>query len=318
MRFTQTFLVAVLVSTMTLAGCFTAAPESTVKTAPLKIGYIPIVDCLPLYVANEKGFLGKQGITAELVPLQGGPRIIEALMSKSVDVGYANVASFIIARSKGIPIVGATGGPVETEDRKAHALLVAESSSIRTPKDLTGKTIAVNALRNIEHVILRRYLEGNGVNIDTVKVVEAPLPQMEGALKNGSVDAVMTAEPFVTLPVNRKVARVLGHPYTDTRPRTVVANYNVRQEWLGQNAETVRRFAAALAEANAFIAKNDSEARQILLKYTQIPQEVVGQVVLPESLDNFQAADLQFWIDELARQGVIEKDFPAESVLSQQ
>lgn len=271
-----------------------------------------------MYVANEKGFFAKQGLSAELVPLQGGPRVIEALTSKSVDFGYSNVVSVIIAHSKGIPIVGVTGGPVETEARKAHALLVLESSTIRTPKDLAGKTIAVNALRNIEYVVLRQYLEKNGVDFNSVKVVEAPFPQMEGVLKNGSVDAVMVVEPFITLAVSHKTARILGHPYTDVRPRNIIANYIVRQDWLDQNAETARKFSAALAEANDFIVKNDAESRQILLKYAQIPQEIVGQVVLPESLNRFDTADLQSWVDELARQGIIEKTFPAENVLKQQ
>jgi NitT/TauT family transport system substrate-binding protein len=318
MKFQRLLLVAWLTIAITLTGCFTSSPVKQNNTTAIKIGYIPIVDCLPLYVANDKGFFTKQGLTAELVPLQGGPRVIEALTSKGVDFGYSNVVSVIVAHSKGIPIVGVTGGPIETETRQAHALMVSESSTIKTPKDLAGKTVAINALRGLEHVVLRGYLQKNGVDPDSVKIVEAPVPQMEGALKNGSVDAIQPAEPFITLALSHKTARILGHPHTEMRPRIIIANYNVRQDWLDQNAETVRKFAAALAEANAFIAKNDAEARQILLKYTQIPQDVIGQVVLPESVDRFDVADLQFWVDELARQGIIEKTFPAENVLKQQ
>jgi NitT/TauT family transport system substrate-binding protein len=318
MKAQRLMLAVLLVTAMILTGC-TGAPNGKQGGATaVKVGYIPIVDCLPLYVAKDKGMFDKQGLSAELVPLQGGPRIIEALTSKSVDFGYSNVVSVIVARSKGVPIVGVTGGPVETTSRQAHALMVAESSPIKSPKDLEGKTVAINSLRGLEQVVLRQYLEKNGVNPDSVKVVEAPVPQMEGVLKNGSVDAIQPAEPFVTLALSHKTARVLGHPHTEVRPRNIIANYNVRQDWLGQNAETVRKFAAALAEASDFIAKNDAEARQILLKYTQIPQEVVGQVVLPESMNRFDEADLQFWVDELARQGIIEKSFPASEVLKQQ
>lgn len=316
---TQRLLLVILLSTtITLTGCFNGNQVKQDTATAIKIGYIPIVDCLPLYVANDKGFFAKQGLAATLVPLQGGPRIIEALTSKSVDFGYSNVVSVIVAHSKGIPIVGVSGGPIETDSRHAHALMVSESSPIKTPKDLAGKTIAINALRGLEHVVLREYLQKNGVNADSVKIVEAPVPQMEGALKNGSVDAIQPAEPFVTLALSHKTARILGHPHTEVRPRIIIANYNVRQDWLDQNVETARKFAAALAEANDFIAKNDAEARQILLKYAQIPQDVIGQVVLPESVNRFDQADVQFWIDELVKQGIIDKTFPAENVLKQQ
>jgi NitT/TauT family transport system substrate-binding protein len=132
------------------------------------------------------------------------------------------------------------------------------------------------------------------------------------------VDAIQPAEPFITLALSHKTARILGRPHTEVRSRNIIANYNVRLDWLEQNPEVVRKFAAVLAEANDFIAKNDAEARQILLKYTQIPPEVVGQVVLPESVNRFDEADLQFWVDELAKQGIIEKSFPASDVLKQQ
>jgi NitT/TauT family transport system substrate-binding protein len=216
-----------------------------------------------------------------------------------------------------MPIVGITGGPVETDARKTHALLVLASSPITEPKALTGKTVAVNALRNIEHVMLRQYLEKNGIPVDSVKVVEAPFPQMEGVLKNGSVDAVMAIEPFITLAQNNKTVRVLGYPYTDVRTRSIVSAYDVRSDWLTQNADTARKFAAAIAEATDFINNNGTEARQILLKYTKIPQEVADKVVITEFQGKADAAELQVWIDELARQGIIEKAFPAQDAFKQ-
>jgi NitT/TauT family transport system substrate-binding protein len=318
MRLLKSLIAITLVTLTMLSGCKPSGPSSSSGPTTVKVGYIPIVDCLPLYVAKDKGFLDKQGLSAELMPLQGGPRIIEALTSKSIDIGYSNMVSNIVAHSKGIPMVGVAGGPVETESRQVHALLVSDSSPIRGPGDLAGKTIAVNALRNIEHVVLRQYLEKNGVDINGVKIVEAPFPQMEGLLKNGSADAVMAVEPFITLAVAHKSARVLARPYTEVRSRNIVANYNVRREWFDQNAETARKFAAALAEANAFISSNEAEARQILVKYTQIPQEVIGAVVLPQSLDKFDESDVQVWVDELAKQGLIEKAFPAGEILRQQ
>jgi NitT/TauT family transport system substrate-binding protein len=310
------FLTIVLSLAILLSGC---GPNDSNPAGPvnLKVGYVPIADCLQLYVAQDKNMFTKQGLSVELLPLQSGPKIIEALASKSVDVGISNVVSTVIGHSKGVPIVGITGGPVETEGRKTHALLVLETSPITQAKALAGKTVAVNALRNIEHVMLRQYLEKNGVPVDSVKVVEAPFPQMEGVLKNGSVDAVMAIEPFITLAQNNKTVRVLGYPYTDVRPRSIVSLYDVRSDWLTQNPDTARKFAAAISEATEFINNNGSESRQILLKYTKIPQEVADKVVITEFQGKADPADLQIWIDELARQGIIEKAFPAQEAFKQ-
>jgi NitT/TauT family transport system substrate-binding protein len=295
-------------------GCY----NKEVKSNSIKIGYIPIADCLQLYVAQEKGFFTKHGLSAELVPLQGGPIIIEALVSKNVDVGFSNVVSLLIGRSKGVPIVGITGGPLETESRKTHALMVLDSSQISHPKDLSGKTIAVNALRNIEHVALMQFLEKTGVPAENVKVVEAPFPQMEGILKNKSVDVIMTIEPYISLASNNKTAHTLAYPYTEVRPRSVVSTYNVRSDWLTQNREVAKKLALAIAEATEFISNNDSEARQILLKYTNVPQEVADKIVIPEFQASFMPEDLQPWINELVKQGIIDKSFDSQEVFKQQ
>jgi NitT/TauT family transport system substrate-binding protein len=317
MKMTKPLVTIILSITLLLSGCFRQGSSKQGGTVNLKVGYVPIADCLQLYVANDKGLFTKQGLSVELLPLQSGPKIIEALSSKSVDVGISNVVSTIIGHSKGLPIVGITGGPVETEGHKTHALLVLESSPITNPKNLEGKTVAVNALRNSEHVMLRQYLEKNGVSVDSVKVVEAPFPQMEGVLKNGSVDAVMAIEPYITLAQNNKSVRVLGYPYTDVNPRSIVSIYDVRSDWLEQNPDTARKFAAAIAEATDFINNNGNEARQILLKYTKIPQEVADKVVITEFQARSQPGDLQHWIDELARQGIIDKPFQAQEAFRQ-
>ncbi len=300
-----------------IAGCprKSAAPGGP---ANIKVAYLPIADCLQLYVAVDRGYLAKEGLKAEIVPLQSGPKVIEALLSKSADVGISNVVSTIIAHSKGVPVVAFTGGPVEAATHRTHALLVPATSSTKRPQDLVGKTVAVNALRNIEHVMLREYLEKNGLQPDSVKVVEAPFPQMEGILKSGSVDAIMAIEPFVTLAESHKTVRVLGHPYTDVHPKRIVSIYDVRSDWLAEHPDQARKFSAAMADATDYIQKDSAGTRAILLKYTKIPAEISSQVSIPEFQARFEPQDVQAWIDELARQGIIPAAFPASEVYKPQ
>ncbi len=315
------FIHVLIISGIFLFGCG-APPSQNSNTSPpvasIRVGYIPIVDCLPLYVAQDKGIFAKHGLTAELTPLQGGPRVIEALSAGSIDVGYANLVSTILANSKGIGILAIAGGPIEADGRQAHALLIPKKSPINNPQELAGKTIAVNALRNIEHVALVQYLEKNGVNTNDIKYVETPFPQMEGLLQGGQVDAAMVVEPFISVGLTHDSVRVLGHPYSDVRPRNAVANYVVTSAWSEKNREVSNRFRQALSEANEFIRNNDGEARQILAKYTQILPEVLPKVVIPEFVDMFTRDDLQAWIDELVEQQVLEKRVSPESLFAAQ
>src|SRR4051812_16744636 len=78
------------------------------QTTTLRIGYVPIADNLQLYVGIKKGFYAAEGLQISTQALSSGPQVIEALSAATnrIDVGFSNVVSMLLARSRGIPIVG--------------------------------------------------------------------------------------------------------------------------------------------------------------------------------------------------------------------
>jgi NitT/TauT family transport system substrate-binding protein len=300
---TRTARYIALALVIALAGaCNRQAPAPEVI---LRVGYVPIADCLPLYVALERGLFTSRGLKVEVTQLQSGQRIIEAMGAGELEVGISNVVSTVTAHARGIPVVSFTGGAMETPERTTRGLMVLADSPIKTPADLVGKRVAVNGLRNIEHVKLRQYLELHKVPIDKVEVVEAPFPQMEGVLRNGSVAAAMANEPFLAIALKHGSVRILGRPYTETSPRTFVSSYVAMRPWLDGNTDAARKFAQAIAEATAFVNANPDESRKIVLKYIRVPEEVSADFVLPYFEPTFDATALAPMVGELARQAII-------------
>jgi NitT/TauT family transport system substrate-binding protein len=299
-----------LVLLMIISSFRCAAPPPTPPSEPprprIKIGYVPIADCLPLYIGVDKGIFTKHGLDIEIMALQSGQRIIEALIAGELQAGIANVVSTMTAHARGVPLVSITGGAMEVPDHLTRALLVPAGSSIKNAAQLAGKTIAVNGLRNIEHVKLRQYLELHKVDVDKVKVVEAPFPQMEGVLMNKSVDGAMAIEPFLSLAVKHGTVRIIGRPYVETSDRTHVSSYVVLKSWLDTNDQAARAFANAIGEATAYIGEHAAESRQIVIKYTKLPEEVANEVQLPLFEPRFNGSELQPMADELVRQGVLQ------------
>lgn len=294
----------VLFAVIVGAGCSQNAPPPASQVT-LRVGYVPIADCLPLYVGIERGLFAAQGLRIDLTQLQSGQRIIEAMAAGELEIGISNVVSTITAHTRNVPVVSFTGGATESPERATRALIVSTDSKIKTPADLVGQRVAVNGLRNIEHVKLRQYLELNHVPIDKVEVVEAPFPQMEGVIRNGSVAAAMANEPFISIALKHGSARVLGRPYTETSPLTFVSSYIAMRPWLDAHTDAARRYASVIAEATAFVNANPEESRKIVLKYIKVPEEVAGEFVLPAFAPTFDAAALAPFVEELARQGII-------------
>ena len=120
----------------------------------------------------------------------------------------------MIARTQGIPLTLVAASEVEgtsTADNWQN-ILVKGSSSIRTPADLAGKTIAVNALKGVGEVVIKAALKKVGVDPNSIKLLALPFPSMRSALNNGQVDAIWTPEPFLSQALNLDGARIVMAP----------------------------------------------------------------------------------------------------------
>ena len=132
-----------------------------------------------------------------------------------------------IARTQGIALTAVAASEVEgtNETDNWQNILVKGSSSIRTPADLAGKTVAVNALKGVGEVMIKAALKKVGVDPESVRLLALPFPAMRSALQNGQVDAIWTPEPFLSQVLERRRADRDG---AGARARPLLADRRLR------------------------------------------------------------------------------------------
>src|SRR6266496_6345221 len=156
-----------------------------------KLGYMKIVDNAAMFVAMEKGFFKAEGLDLETLPLAGGAPIINGVTSGDLQFGWSNVISLYQAHVEGFDFKLIAGGATNVKAKnETHASQVGKSSAIKTAKDLEGKTVAVNTLNNIVHLMAMAWIDKNGGSSAKVKFVEVPFPQMKATLSEGKIDAI--------------------------------------------------------------------------------------------------------------------------------
>lgn len=293
---------------------------TSARAEGLRIGYIPIADCLQLYVAEELGYFKEQGLVVEKTPLNGGSLIAMAVEGGELDVGWSNTASLAMAEDRRFDFAILSPGAFEqSPDRREHSLLVAKHSPIRTVADLKGKTVGINALGNINEIAVAALAAQSGLGPKQVRLVEIPFPQMEAALTSGHVDAVLTLEPFVTLSRSRGATRVLEP--AALKPfgaRMLIAAWFAKRSWLSRHKAAAAGFTQAMLKASAYIEKNPAQAREILTRHTKLSRELAQQITLPLFAQQIEDSDVQGLIDHAARFGYIKKAFPAQRLNVQQ
>jgi NitT/TauT family transport system substrate-binding protein len=183
---------------------------------------------------------------------------------------------------------------------------VAGDSDIRSPKDLEGKTLAVNTLKNVAELTAKASLEKQGVDVDTIKLTEVDFPDMNAALTQGRVDAAFQIEPFVSLGV-KEGARIIDRPYVGTKPGLQIGCYFTSEQYLAENEDVVQSFREGVAETADAIAKDPAAFRKFLPEASEIPPPAAQKAILPEWKAKSDQGSLDLTAELMQRYGVTEE-----------
>ena len=168
-------LLAVVVAFGATAASAPARPQATVT---ITVNTLPIANALPMDLGIKKGFFAEQGIEINKRTLQSGNDVVLALQNSNGEIGYLGWVPMFIARTQGIALTAVAASEVEgtSEADNWQNILVKGSSSIRTPADLAGKTVAVNALKGVGEVMIKAALKKVGVDPNSVQAARAAVP----------------------------------------------------------------------------------------------------------------------------------------------
>ncbi len=247
------------------------------------VGIIPIVDVAPIYLGKQKGFFKQQKIDLTLVPGSGGAVAVPGVVSGQFKFAFANVTSLLVANDKGLNLKVVTNGVASTgkEGKDFGAVVVPKGSPIKSAKDLAGKTVAVNNLKNIGDTSVRASVRKAGGDPSKLKFVELAFPDMPPAIQGKKVDAAWVVEPFLSQ-ARGQGAKVVAWNLVDTAPDLTVATYFTKADVVEKEADLTKRFKAAMDESLQYAEGHPDEVRSILLTYTKIPKDVAQKITLPK------------------------------------
>jgi NitT/TauT family transport system substrate-binding protein len=225
----------------------------------------------------------------------------------------------LIASSKGLPIQIISQGVLagKTEEDAWATLLVPENGPVQDPKDLEGKTIAVNTLKNICEVTIKASLEKEGVDVNSLKFVEVPFPDMVGALKSKRVPAACVVEPFVSQGLADGM-KGINPFYVNTAPDLTVATYFSSKEYIEKNPDVVNRFVRAMNKSLEYAQTHPDEVRDVLTEYTEIPAAAAQQIKLPVWRADLNRPTIEQLNTLSKKYGLIEDEANLDELIRQQ
>jgi len=255
---------------LTLFGGLASSAQSRALVS-ITVDTLPIANALPMDLGIKQGFFASQGIEINKKTLQSGNDIVLALANNNGEVGYLGWVPMMIASTSGIPLSAVAASEVEGTSVADNwqNILVKGNSSIQTPADLAGKTIAVNALKGVGEVVIKAALKKRGVNPDSVHLLAMPFPTMRTALRNGQVDAIWVPEPFLTQALNLDGARIVMAPGPVLGKFWPNGGYAALTSWTKKNPGLFRKFRTAINRSLLYAQSHPDEIRALLPAGTQ-------------------------------------------------
>jgi len=283
-------------------------PSTPGKPDDVNVGVIAILDVAPIYLGKQQGLFAKHNINLTLTTAQGGAAIVPAVVSGQYQFGFSNTVSLLLAAQNGVPVKVVCNGNNSTgvPDADFAGLFVKAGSPIKSPKDLVGKTVAANTLKNIVEISVRDSVKKDGGDPAGVKFAELAFPDQLPALQKGSVDAIFVVEPFQAAAVAAG-ARKIASSYVDAAPNLTVAMYFTSKQLQTSNADLVARFTAAMKESLAYADSHSDEVRTVLGTYTKIPEADRGKLTLPKWPSDIDRASVQALAEQAQSFGLLNK-----------
>jgi len=279
----------------TLAAALPARAQAATR---IVFGYTAVTDFASVFVAQEEGYFKKRNLDVELKFIPLNSTIPSALQSDSLQIGGPTPSVFLQAIDGGLDLVLVSGGGVTSKTVTGFGLVARAGSGIRTAQDCVGKKIGVPGLGAFLHVTFRAWLKDQHVDYRKVNFVEAAFPQHGDLLRGGSVDAVVSADPFMSR-ITESGAGYVASYYSTFLPEgnhTIV--HAAKREWVAKNPDAARAFREAVQEAGAFMQqpKNDAKVRASIGKYIKLPPEVLAKAQISPPGPLVSDKQLAYWV----------------------
>jgi NitT/TauT family transport system substrate-binding protein len=308
----RTLLTAALLGVAAVVGA--SLPGSAQQLATLKIATTPVDIGAEVFYAQDKGFLKNNGLDSQIQVISNGAAITAAVISGAIDIAQSNIASLASAHEAGLDVVIIAPAGQYSSKVPTTALIVSKNSPIKTAKDLNGKTIAGNGLKNITQVGAFAWMDKNGGDTSTAKFVEMPFPDMPGALAAGRIDAAVIAEPELSAALSKGEVRVLANCYDAIAKDFMIGAWFTTGTWAKAHPDLVKRFSKAMSQTADWANKNQSSSAELLTKYTKI--EVTPGMKRAVYADKLTPTLVQPLIDGAAKYGITKKTFPANDIIA--
>jgi putative hydroxymethylpyrimidine transport system substrate-binding protein len=239
------------------------ASSSKLQKVSLMLDWYPNAVHSFLYTAEEKGYFKQQGLDVNIQMPADTNDPLKLVAAGKVDMAISYQPEVLVARGENIPVKSFAA----LVRHPLNQLMVPADSSIKSPKDLAGKTVGYPSIP-LDEAIIHTMVKTDGGEPDKVKMVDVGwdlIPAMAAKRTNGLIGGYINHEKLL---LDKE-----GHPMRTLNP----ADYGVPDYYelvlvgsdkgLKEKPAVFKKFMTAITKGQKFVAAHPEEGLSILMKH---------------------------------------------------
>jgi NitT/TauT family transport system substrate-binding protein len=245
----------------------------------IRIAALPVLDTLPIYVAQEEGLFDKHNVKVEVVPAGSAPKRDELINAGQADGMVNEVVSTIFYNREDTQVQIVRYARTATANSPIFFILSSEKSSITIVNQLKGTEIGVSQGTVIEY-LTDRLLQAEGFSDEEIKTIAVPdIGQRMALLSSGELDAAMLPDPLASLVMQQGALLVIDD---SSHPEYSHSTLSFRKPFIDENPEAVRGFLAAWEDAVNLINDDPQKYADLMVARELVPPPLVGEFPVPQ------------------------------------
>jgi NitT/TauT family transport system substrate-binding protein len=287
-------LIRSLAACAIVATAFAGSPAGAANDV-IRVGEGPFITGGGFFIAKEKGYFDKLGVTVETKNFIDGALAVPSLISGELDISFMTAnAGLFNSISKGAPLVFILDRGNNKKGRGYTVINVTQElfdggvKSLADFAKLKGKRVGLSATGSINQYLFARALQNAGLDPrkDVQWITNVPQPDLMKMLGQKQVDATDLAYQFGYFAQNNKWGPIVAVD-DQIDPDGAVGLYAARTDFLKSKRDVLVRFAMAylqgVKEFNAAAGEpaKHSDIVDILARSTALQKPELVRAIAP-------------------------------------
>jgi NitT/TauT family transport system substrate-binding protein len=313
-RTTRSTLLAGIAATA--ASATSPRPVRAADSIVIKVASAIQDDAGPLLYGVAAGIFARAGLDVQVQPANSGAAAAAAVAGGALQFAKSGPMSLVTGYARGFPFTIVAPSRISTPQHPVGGVLVRNDSPIKAAKDCNGKIVAGSALQDLNALAVLAWVDANGGDAKTMKLVEIPQSALVAAIVEGRIDLGTAQNPFLYDAVSERRARLLCNPFDAIGNRYIASCWFTTKDLVAKQPDVARKFVLALKESTRYAIAHPAEIAPVLAPFVHEDATRLKKMGLAPVGVDLVAKELQPMVDLAFRYGLIPKTYDAQELVT--